>query len=347
MRILAVTQPLSGVGYHRIMLPLSKLPGVYVLFTDFINDEVLLKGFDIVLLNRFIPGVDIQQLQAYREKYGFKMVVDIDDYWQLDPWHILYNGFPKAVIVSHIMAADLVTVTHERLRDMVKGYNANCEILPNALPYHEDQFTDKKVEGIHQDGEYVPTDRLRVLYAGGITHERDVQLLANPMQRIAGDQYLKRNLFLIMAGYDDSNKHVTPIWDRMISDYLCGFKMDGYVRMPLPPDQYMAFYAEADIALAPLVPSIFNACKSNIKVLEAGCKNIPIIVSNVPPYDSCPHAVKVSRQSDWYVNFKRLVKDRSYRIDAGMRNGQWCREHHNLNKWNITRKQIYERLATS
>jgi glycosyltransferase involved in cell wall biosynthesis len=329
------------------MLPLSKLSGVYVLFTDFINDEVLLKGFDIVLLNRFIPGVDIQQLLSYREKYGFKMVVDIDDYWQLDPWHILYNGFPKAVIVSHIMAADLVTVTHERLRDMVKGYNANCEILPNALPYHEDQFTDKKVEGIHQGGEYVPTDRLRVLYAGGITHERDVQLLANPMQRIAGDPYLKRNLFLIMAGYDDSNKHVTPIWDRMISDYLCGFKMDGYVRMPLPPDQYMAFYAEADIALAPLVPSIFNACKSNIKVLEAGCKNIPIIVSNVPPYDSCPHAVKVSRQSDWYANFKMLVKDASYRIDAGMRNGEWCREHHDLTKWNITRKQIYERLATS
>ena len=245
------------------------------------------------------------------------------------------------------MAADLVSVTHERLRDMVKGYNPNCEILPKALPYHEDQFTDKKVEGIHKDGEYVPTDRLRVLYAGGITHERDVQLLANPMQRIAGDPYLKRNLFMIMARYDDSNKHVTPIWDRMISDYLCGFKMDGYVRMPLPPEQYMAFYAEADIALAPLVPSIFNACKSNIKVLEAGCKNIPIIVSNVPPYDSCPHAVKVSRQSDWYANFKMLVKDASYRIDAGMRNGQWCREHHDLTKWNITRKQIYERLATS
>jgi glycosyltransferase involved in cell wall biosynthesis len=336
------------VGYHRILLPLSKLPGVYVLFTDFINDEVLLKGFDIVLLNRFIPGVDIQQLKAYREKYGFKMVVDIDDYWQLDPWHILYAGFPKAVIVSHIIAADLVTVTHERLRDMVKGYNPNCAILPNALPYGQDQFTDTKVEGIHgKDNRFEPTDRLRILYAGGITHERDVQLLANPMQRIVGDPYLKRNLFLIMAGYDDSNKHVTPIWERMISDYLCGFKMDGYVRMPLPPDRYMAFYAEADIALAPLVPSIFNACKSNIKVLEAGCKNIPIIVSNVPPYNFCPHAVKVSRQSDWYVNFKRLVKDRSYRIDAGMKNGEWCREHHDLTKWNITRKQIYERLATS
>ena len=347
MRILAITQQMSGVGYHRIMLPLSKIPGVYVLFTDFINNEVLEKGFDIILFNRFIPGLDINVLLGYREKYGFKIVVDIDDYWILDPWHILYNGFPKAVIVNHILIADLVTVTHERLRDMAKRYNSNCEILPNALPYGEDQFTDAKIEGILQDGEYKPTDRLRVLYAGGITHERDVQLLANPMQRIAGDPHLQRSLFLIMAGYDDSNKHVTPVWDRMISDYLCGFRMEGYIRQPLPPDQYMAFYAEADIALAPLLESTFNACKSNIKVLEAGCKNIPIIVSNVPPYDACPHAIKITKQTDWYKAFKRLVKDRSYRIDIGMRSGEWCREHHDLTKWNITRKQMYERLATS
>lgn len=335
---------MSGVGYHRIMLPLSRMKDVYVLFTDFINDEVLLRGFDIVMFNRYIPGVDVQTLRDYREKYGFKMVVDIDDYWHLDPWHLLYKDFPTHVVVAHIEAADMVTVTHERLRRAALLHNPNVEIIPNALPYDDDQFTDKKVEGIHKDGIYEATDRLRVLYAGGITHEKDIAILANPMQRIASDTHLRDRLFMIMAGYDDSNPRVTPIWHRMISDYLCGFRMDGYVRAPLPPDQYMAFYAEADIAVAPLQPTMFNSCKSNIKVLEAGAKNIPIIVSNVPPYDDCPYALKVNHQRDWYDRFKKLVKDESFRKDWGFSNGAWCREYHHLNKWNETRRELYSTL---
>jgi glycosyltransferase involved in cell wall biosynthesis len=344
MRILAITQPMSGVGYHRVMLPLSKMPGVYVLFTDFINDEVLERGFDIVMFNRYIPGVELQTLLDLRAKYGFKIVVDIDDYWKVDPWHILAAGFPSAVVVDHIAAADMVTVTHERLRRAVLLHNPNCEILPNALPYGEDQFTMQKVAGIHKDGIFEDTKRLRVLYAGGITHERDVALLQNPMKRIASDSWLRDRLFMIMAGYDDANPRVTPIWHRMISDYLCGFRMEGYVRNPLPPDQYMAFYAEADIAVAPLVHSVFNSCKSNIKVLEAGVKNIPIIVSNVPPYDDCPHALKIDRQQDWYHTFRNLAKDPQYRFDMGEANGAWCRENHDLKKWNITRKELYQTL---
>jgi hypothetical protein len=106
----------------------------------------------------------------------------------------------------------------------------------------------------------------------------------------------------------------------------------------------MAFYAEADIAVAPLVHSAFNSCKSNIKVLEAGCKNIPIIVSNVPPYDDCPYAIKVNHQRDWYESFKRLVKYDWYRKEIGEENGAWCRENHDLKKWNVTRKELYQTL---
>ena len=125
MRILAITQPMSGVGYHRVMLPLSKMAGVYVLFTDFINDEVLERGFDIVMYNRYIPGVELQTLIELRAKYGFKIIVDIDDYWKVDPWHILAAGFPSAVVVDNIAAADMVTVTHERLRRAVLSHNQN------------------------------------------------------------------------------------------------------------------------------------------------------------------------------------------------------------------------------
>ncbi len=343
MRILCVTNPNSGVGYHRQMLPLQEMPDVYVLFTDFLNDEVLSRGFDIVMVNRFVPGVPIEDMLAYRKKYDFKLVVDIDDYWQLDPWHILYPNFPSGTIIQHILEADLVTVTHDGLASKVRPLNDRVEVLPNALPYGRGQFTDAKIPHAEMNDK-VDRMAVRIVYAGGITHQRDVALLKGPMRRIASDRGLAKKMHMILCGYDESNPWLTPIWHGMISDYLAAFNMPGYVRGPLMPTDYMAFYCEADASVAPLVPSTFNACKSNLKVLEAAAKKIPIIVSNVPPYDACPYAIKVSKQADWYRQIKRVVTEPNLRHDAGEANYQWAYLNHHLDRWNQVRRQIYENL---
>jgi len=343
MRILCVTQPHSGVGYHRQMLPLMNMKDVYVLFTDFMNDEVLERGFDIVMVNRFAYGLPHSAMIDFRKRYGFKLVVDIDDYWQLDPWHILYRTFPTEEVAAHIKAADLVTCTHEGLRRRIQALNKEVEILPNALPYGRDQFTDHRIPG-SQMSEKVAANAVRFVYAGGVTHERDIAILRYPLQRVANDIVLKKRLHFIMCGYDDSNPTAMKAWHRMIADYLVGFKLPGYVRGPLMPDQYMAFYAEADATLAPLVPSTFNSCKSNLKVLEAGAKKIPVIVSNTPPYDSCPYAIKVDRQGDWYRHIKAIAGDERYRQEAGEANHQWCVQYHDLDKWNVSRKELYSTL---
>jgi hypothetical protein len=79
MRILVLTTQGSGVGYHRLMLPIYYLEKTYAFFTDTLTDEVLEENFDIVLFNRFIPGVPLETLLEKRNKYGFKMICDIDD----------------------------------------------------------------------------------------------------------------------------------------------------------------------------------------------------------------------------------------------------------------------------
>lgn len=48
MRILVVTQRNSGVGYHRLMLPVYYLNKEYAMFTDTLNDEILSENFDIL-----------------------------------------------------------------------------------------------------------------------------------------------------------------------------------------------------------------------------------------------------------------------------------------------------------
>ena len=333
MRILVVTQQNSGVGYHRLMLPIYFMPKTYALLTDTINDDVLKEGYDIVLINRFIPTLHINELIAYREKYGFKLIVDIDDYWELDRWHILYDVYPTQAILDHIKIADLVTCTNERLWKLIRDINSNVAILPNALPYGEDQFTTEKTE----------SEKIRFLYAGSITHEKDLRIVQFPLKKVAADSYLKDKVHFRLCGYDDPNEFSRMIWHKMIHYFTFGLRL-GSVKRALPVDEYMNFYNEADCSVVPLVHSRFNAMKSNLKVLEAACKKIPVIVSNVPPYDECDKAIKINSQGDWYREVKKIADDSIYRQEMGLANYEWCNEHFNLHKINEKRKQLYASL---
>lgn len=340
MRILSVQQPGNGVAYHRQWLPLMEMPDVSVLFADFMNDEVLQRGWDIVLINRHIPGMELETLLDYRKRYDFKLVVDIDDYWHLDPWHILYHSYPTKKIIEHIKAADLVTCTHERLRKAIREYNKAVEILPNALPYDRGQFHAERIKS-----EDVTKGRLRISYIGSVTHERDMELLRGPWKRLASEQYIRERTHYILCGFSDGGpRPVVEAWRRMLSVYLSGFKLEGYARAPIEPEQYMAFYCEADAVVAPLVDSRFNGMKSNLKVLEAAAKRIPVLVSAVHPYLDSPYAIQCKSGVDWVRNIRDLVRYKEMREDFGMENAAWAREHFHLDDWNKARRQMYDKL---
>jgi glycosyltransferase involved in cell wall biosynthesis len=333
MRIITVGQRNSGVSFHRLFNPVIYLPKEYAMMTDVLTEEELEKGYDILFINRYMAGMEVDEVVRLRHKYGFKLVVDVDDYWYLDPWHILYGKYPTQKVREHIRAADMVICSNELLANEMYYLNKNCVVIPNALPYGEDQFTDVKTE----------SDKVRFVYAGSVTHEKDIAILKNPMKRVAGDSMVKNNSTFILCGYSE-DKQVAEPWGRMINDYMCGFKVDGYIRGALPVDQYMNFYNEADACLVPLVDSKFNSMKSNLKVLEAATKNAPVICSNVKPYADCKHIIRVNNQSDWFGNIKKVVKDAIYRQEMGLANGEWCRENFDLVKVNKLRKQVFESL---
>ena len=93
MRILAITTKTSGVGYHRIIMPIVNMQKDYCLMTDTVNDETFDGNYDIVVINRMLSNITPEQMNAWRTKHGFKLVVDNDDYWHLDPSHIIYQSY--------------------------------------------------------------------------------------------------------------------------------------------------------------------------------------------------------------------------------------------------------------
>jgi hypothetical protein len=329
MRILAITSKQSGVGYHRIMMPLVNMKKDYCLITDTISEETFEGNYDIVVMNRMLANVAPDQMIGWRKKYGFKLIVDNDDHWQLDPSHILYQHYiinsVQQQIINWIQIADLCTCTHERLAEEIYKHNTNVEILPNAIPYGEEQFIlDKK-----------PSDFVRLFWSGSGTHGKDLEILRNPMKRI---NFPVRT---IIAGYNEGEKH---IWDNMICAFTNGLKLNPTIYNYNQVTEYMAAYCDSDISLIPLVDSKFNSMKSNLKVLETASKKNPAIVSNVHPYKGFYPACHVNSQKDWYYWIKLLTQDQAARKQYGNDLYEYCNKNFNLHIVNKQRFAIYNKL---
>ena len=332
MRILAITSKTSGVGYHRIMMPLVNMQKDYCLMTDTVNEEVFEGKYDIVVMNRMLANITPEQMSEWRKKYGFKLVVDNDDYWKLDPSHILYERYVlndiSEQILSWIRIADLCTVTHERLAEEVYAYNQNVEILPNAIPYGEEQFKDYKTE----------SDLVRLFWSGSGTHGKDMEILRNPMKRI------NFPIKTVIAGYNEGEK---PIWDGMIAAFTNGLKLNPKIYNYNEVTSYMAAYCDSDISVIPLIDSKFNSMKSNLKVLETAAKKNPAIVSNVHPYKGFYPACHVNSQKDWYYWIKLLTKDHDARKSYGNALYDYCNKNFNLHEVNKRRFAIYNKLISN
>jgi hypothetical protein len=329
MRILAITSSNSGVGYHRIIMPIVNMQKDYCLMTDTLSEETFEGNYDIVVMNRMLVNITPEQMDAWRTKFGFKLVVDNDDYWYLDPSHILHERYVlnniSQQIIGWLRIADLCTVTHERLAEEVKPYNSNIEIVPNALPFGEEQFKDFKKD----------SDLVRLFWSGSGTHGKDLEILRNPMKRI---NFPVRT---IIAGFNEGEK---PIWDGMICAFTNGLKLNPTIYNYNAVTEYMAAYCDSDISLIPLIDSKFNSMKSNLKVLETASKKNPAIVSNVHPYKGFYPACHVNSQKDWYYWIKLLVNDADARKSYGNALYEYCNKNFNLHEVNKHRFAIYNKL---
>ena len=92
--------------------------------------------YDIVFINR---TWDNEDLIERRKEHGFKLVVDVDDYWHLSHDHLMYEGYNAsnfaARLINHMRAAESmlsvancqlelkdIKAAKKTLGDVVKNY---------------------------------------------------------------------------------------------------------------------------------------------------------------------------------------------------------------------------------
>jgi glycosyltransferase involved in cell wall biosynthesis len=327
MKIISLVNPYSGCDYHRIKLPLTYLylDGHVTGCTPGQSVEDNLKECDILLYNRIPYGISIEDVLRYRQLYGFKIVVDIDDYWKLYPGHYLECIWTKQgieqQIVQSLSIADAVICTTDSLYHKVIPYNTNVHVVPNGLPFDDMQFTPFRTY----------SDRMRFIYAGGGSHFWDLVLLKHTMAKLS-----RRNFDgeIVLAGIAEAD-----VYDRMVSVMSNHGRLKHFRTLRYHPlDSYMQLYTDGDVALAPLAKNIFNNHKSNLKVLEAGCKNMPIIVSNNGPYaDENPLTMRVDTPAEWYKWMTFCLQNPSFVKDNGEQLGEYVRNNYHLRLMNYLR----------
>jgi glycosyltransferase involved in cell wall biosynthesis len=283
------------------------------------DDINYLKKFQLFFFHR-VPGNNFAEAVEIVKKikaFGGKVIVDLDDHWNLDPSHGMYNQSKSlnfaGTIISVLKEADLVTVTTSILQKDVLKHNKNCVVLPNSVNPNEPQFKPATKE----------SDKLRFGWLGGSSHIKDIELLKGVPQR--AKEYADKVQF-VLCGYDTRGKvrmfnketnqwmerEMQPVettwfmYEIFITDnFRLLEKYPDYLKhllkfdAQLPYDDrnmpyrriwtksietYAKGYNEFDVALAPLVETSFNKYKSQLKVIEAGFHKKAIIAQNYGPY---------------------------------------------------------------
>ena len=293
----------ASCDFHRLVVPLDY--------------GTLYSKKDVLFFNRnsTLGRFEVEKMKAQ----GYKIVVDVDDYWNLPSTHYLNQktkSYMESEIPSYLRLADVVTATTPELAYQVMKYNKNVVVIPNGLPFDRGQFTKS-------EDKYSSSS---VVYVAGASHRHD--------SRMMGENAFGNALTL--AGYEE--KH--PEWIEM-KKYFPKALYKG----ALPAQSYMSLYDGHKIAVAPLVEDSFNVCKSNLKVLEAGAKGLPIICSPTLPYLNLVDKDVVlfaESPSDWTYLHDKLIKDPVFYQDCAEKLASHVRDNYTLDKFNEIRQQIFD-----
>jgi glycosyltransferase involved in cell wall biosynthesis len=335
----------QSCDFHRIINPL-RVMGVDLEAQKKMPYADAVKQFPIVTLNR-IPQEGISGFLERKRRNGFKLVVDIDDFWHLDKDHYLYKHWMEHKIgqriITMLKAADVVTTTSSTLASKAQAYNDNIVVIPNALPFRE---IDSNRRGFT-----LPVGVTRFIYAAGASHAPDVQELYEPLWSIATDDttmYGGRKAEIRLAGVDTLETHRDQ-WDymRKILNTFRAPHLSYSERESMPLSSYLHLYETADVALAPLKNTVFNNCKSNLKTLEAGAYNLPIIASGNSPYDNPvdkDYVTVAYDKDDWFDFIRQYTRHPNRADDDGRELGRHVRANYELTKVNETRVQLYNVL---
>ncbi len=349
---------MGAVEYHRMYKPHDVLDYHCEATTgiDSMDDE-LIQGFDLILFCRIIKNIDV--VVPRLKSLGVKFGIDLDDYWHLDPDHILHktyqiNKIPELVVKS-IRVSHFVICTTDILAEKIRQYNESVYVIENGIDSSDPVWTPKKID----------STRIRFGFTQGTTHKDDIAMLSLHTTASLIDLDFRYKGQIVLCGFDAQPDigSMSIGYEKMLTNSLnvpIGLKYAESLKQLKQPDgtdkayrriwarpvkEYGTVYNEIDVSVCPLRKTIFNSCKSNLKLLEAGFMDCAVIVSAVDPYLPMANRNNAFLLSDknffewqqYIIKNPSIVKDKAGALKESVL-------PYSLQNLSIKRKQIYESL---
>ncbi len=328
------------------------------------NDEYL-KQYDIIHYHRTLGAYEnIGNVLERTKRLGIVTIMDLDDYWSPGIHHpayfIIKNNKIDEKILNNLKLAENITTTTSIFAKEISKFNKNVHVIANAIDPTTKQYIPNPTT----------SKRVRIGFLGGSSHKNDLELLKGVVAKLKADNLLDKVQFVI-CGFDlrgtmtlinpktgeqtqraikpqesvwyqyekiftDDYKSVSPEY----KDFLLKFKQEEYGDIENEPyrrvwtkpiNSYASNYNLFDVSIAPLEENVFNAMKSQLKIVEAGFHKKALIAQNFGPYQlDLKHAMtkgtkqeesqfdpngnaflidSVKNHKDWYKTIKRLINN--------------------------------------
>ena len=189
--------------------------------------------------------------------------------------------------------------------------------IPNALP----KQPWARLAALSQLKRINPSTRLRVLWAGAAQHQADLDLLL-PVVRLSKLKYQWVFFGLCPTGLAGDAE----------------IEFHGAVEFADYPARLAGL--QADIAVAPLVDTEFNRCKSPLKLLEYGILGLPVVASSLPPYGEAP--ILRATGPDQWLKALAVLDSSARRAESGLALRDWVNEKHALSAESIQNLWVKE-----
>lgn len=293
--VLAHNADQSGCGYHRIINPLGNLArlGVMIGRADmqiWQPDMLRLMAPDVVVWQRQNEEHQIANMARYREVLPQASIVyEIDDaLWAVPAWsyhapyipHDIEERIAKAVTLCDVITVSTRTLGKEMRR--ICGDSVPVRVVPNMLGQPEFDWAAASRAAARR-----PHAKPRIGWGGGISHTGDLALIKTLMEQIGAQ------VEWVFLGMKPEGVSVPVEFHQGVS---C--------------QQYLPTLAglDLDLMLAPLEDNLFNRCKSNLRLIEAGACHYPVIASPVEPYvEGNPPVRYANTPEEWIEQVQQFL----------------------------------------
>lgn len=278
--------------------------------------------FDLIHFHKgvFSDMEGFRNALAYCKEHNIVTVCDVDDYWDVGQFHPAFlstRNTPIARIMQENLAlADYCTTTTEYFANKIKKYNKNVKIWVNAIDPKEEQFVPK-------DEKTTNKLRIGFIMGSSHEHDMEqIKGVVNRLKGMDANIFDK--IQIVLCGYDlrgtvrtyfedghSEERDIKPeesVWYKyeknVTDDYsICSPAYASFLQIFIPNSEwpnvddeayrrvwtkdiaeYATHYNKIDVLLAPLAETEFNACKSELKLIECGFFNKAIVCSDFGPY---------------------------------------------------------------